>query len=105
MYNNNNLCSKYSFSQKTLPSFNPLFTTQNYHYNYCNEQNPINKPKRQFDDNEINKIIENCKNNLKRLQNIYVSNNTKNFPSHNNNIIYNDYNNNYINVKKKYKKL
>ena len=92
MHNNNNIYSKYSVSQKSIPSF----TSANYYNNYFNEQNQINKPKRKFDDNEIIKIIETCKNNLKRLQNIYINNNQKKFPNYNNNIKIID-NNNYYN--------
>ena len=104
MHNNNNIYSKYSLSQKSIPTF----TSTNYYNNYFNEQNQINKPKRIFDDNEIIKIIENCKNNLKRLQNIYINNNQKKFPNYNNNIKFIDYNNyynyNHINKNIKYYK-
>ena len=92
MYNNNILPNKYSFSQRNIPILNTVFTSDNYTYNYFNDQSPINKQKRSFNDFEINKIIESCKKNLSRLKNTYIIKNDG--LSNKNNIIFNDYNNN-----------
>ena len=86
--------NKYSFSQKNIPISNAIFT-ENYTYNYYNDQSPINKPKKRFNDFEINKLIESCKKNLNRLKSTYIFKNSANFQNQNNNIIFNDYNNNY----------
>ena len=106
MYNNNNLSNKYSFSQKNIPINNPIFTSENYLNQYFNEQSPNNNQKRKFDEKEINKILESCKKNLKRLQNKYMNRNPIYFSTQNNNTILNRNNqtNNYIsknNIQKK----
>ena len=103
MHNINSLYSKYSFSHKCNPSSNLIYKSDIYFDNYINEKSQNNKPKRKFDNIEINKIIESCKNNLKRLRNTYI--NQINITNQNNNLIINDdfknnnykYNNNEIN--------
>lgn len=95
MHNINSLYSKYSFSHKCNPSSNLIYKSDIYFDNYINEKSQNNKPKRKFDNIEINKIIESCKNNLKRLRNTYI--NQINITNQNNNLIINDdfKNNNY----------
>ena len=68
MYNDNNFCSRYSFSQRNLiPKSNTIFASSNYSNNYYYNKNLLNNMKKKFNDFEINKIIESCKKNLKKL--------------------------------------
>ena len=61
MFNTNKCWNKSSFSQKNMSICNHLFTSENFYNYYLKEKSPINKPKRKFNDFEINKIIEKCK--------------------------------------------
>ena len=102
MYNTNKYSNKSSFSQKNISLSKHLFSSENFYSNYLKEKSPINKPKRKFNDFEINKIIERCKKNIKNLQNTYINKNQLYFNKQKNNIILNDYykniNSNYNNI-------
>ena len=105
MYNNNKLRNHYSLSQKRIiPISNPIFPTNNhlnnYYNNYFDSFSSKNNINRKYDVSEINQIIENCRNNLKRLQNTYIQFNNASPSKYNtqkdNNLIINDYNNKNI---------
>ena len=79
----------------------------NYYENYFNDRSQRVKIKRKFNDNEINNIIESCKQNLMRLQNTCVQLNKKpiNFSIQNdNNLMINNYMNKNITYKNNYNK-
>lgn len=73
-----------------------------YYEHYFNDKSQQVKIKRKFNDNEINNIIESCKQNLMRLQNTCVQLNKKpvNFSNQNNNNLMKD---NYMNKNITYK--
>ena len=74
----------------------------NYYDHYFNDRSQQIKIKRKFNDNEINNIIESCKQNLMRLQNTCVQFNKSpiNFSNQNNNNLMID---NYMNKNMTYK--
>ena len=79
----------------------------NYYDHYFNDRSQQIKIKRKFNNNEINNIIESCKQNLMRLQNTCVQYNKKsiNFSNqNNNNLMIDNYMNKNITYKNNYNK-